>query len=65
MTTTTKTKPTHTAYVVTGKGEAARWHDVGAVWVHKDGSGFDLTIYEGISISGRVVCRERKAKPEA
>jgi hypothetical protein len=58
-------KPTHTAYVITGKGDKANWHEVGAVWIHKDGSGFDLTIYEGISVSGRIVCRERKPKPAA
>lgn len=40
-----KNKPTHTAYVVTGKGDKANWHEVGAVWLHKDGSGFDLTIF--------------------
>lgn len=58
------TKPTHTAYVVTGKGKKANWHEVGAVWVHKDGSGFDLVIHAGISVSGRIVCRERKVREE-
>jgi hypothetical protein len=60
MTTTTKQKPTHTAYIVTGQGDKANWHEIGAVWAHKDESGFDLTIVEGISVSGRIVCRERK-----
>jgi hypothetical protein len=59
------TKPTHSAFVVTGKGNKASWHEVGAVWVHKDGSGFDLVVYEGISVSGRIVCRERKARQES
>ncbi len=56
-------KPTHTAYVVTEPKEADRkpqWHEIGAVWPHKSGNGFDLVIPAGISVAGRIVCRERK-----
>jgi hypothetical protein len=56
-------KPTHTAYVVVdpkeGSDRKANWIAVGAVWPHSSG-GFDLVIPEGISLSGRIVCRERK-----
>ena len=58
------TKPTHTAYVVIdpkdGSDRKAQWIEVGAVWPHRNGQGFDLVIPEGISLSGRVVCRERR-----
>ena len=60
-------KPTHTAYIVTeGKGSRdrkAQWHEIGAVWPHKNGNGFDLVIPPGLSVSGRIVCTERKEKP--
>ena len=57
-------KPTHIAYVVIdpkeGSDRKAQWIEVGAVWPHRNGQGFDLVIPEGISLSGRVVCRERR-----
>lgn len=33
-------RPTHRAYFVTGEGEQRRWHELGPLWGHKDGSGF-------------------------
>ena len=60
-------KPTHIAYVVTepkeGSDRKAIWHEVGAVWPHKNGSGFDIVIPAGISVTGRIVCTERKEPP--
>jgi hypothetical protein len=57
-------KPTHTAYVVIdakeGSDKKAQWIEVGAIWSHSDGSGFDLVIPQGITLSGRIVCRKRK-----
>ena len=62
-------KPTHTAYTVIdakeGSEKKAQWIEVGAVWPHSDSGGFDLVIPTGISLSGRVVCRERKEQPAA
>ena len=62
-------KPTHTAYVVIEAKEGAdrksQWHEVGAIWAHKNGKGFDLVIPDGISVSGRIVCTERKEKQPA
>jgi hypothetical protein len=59
-------KPTHIAYIVTdpkeGSDKKAVWREVGAIWPHKNGNGFDLVIPEGLSISGRIVCTERKDK---
>ena len=63
-------KPTHKAYIVTkpkdgGEGKAI-WHEIGAVWPHKNGPGFDVVITEGLSVTGRIVCTERndKEKPK-
>jgi len=57
-------QPTHTAYVVIdpkeGSDKKAQWIEVGAIWPHGDASGFDLVIPEGLSLSGRIVCRKRK-----
>lgn len=61
-------KPSHRAFVVTpakeGTDQKSFWHDVGVVWPHKSGKGFDVVIHEGISVSGRIVCTEPK-KDEA
>jgi hypothetical protein len=59
-------QPTHKAYIVNeGKNGKSYWRDVGAVWPHKNGNGFDITIYEGLAVSGRIVCTEPKPKEEA
>ncbi len=63
------TKPTHTAYIVTepkeGTDRKAIWHEVGAVWPHKTGEGFDIVIPPGLSVTGRLVCTKRKASEPA
>jgi hypothetical protein len=58
------TKKPHRAYVVPAakEGKKAFWHEVGVLWPHKKGNGYDLVIHEGISVSGRVVCIEPKEK---
>lgn len=56
-------KPSHRAYVVTPAKEGSKkgfWHEVGVVWPHKSGSGFDVVIHDGISVTGRIVCTEPK-----
>jgi hypothetical protein len=59
-------KPSHIAYVVTkDAGREDFWRPVGAVFQHSKGNGFDLIIHERISVSGRIVCTERKDKPAA
>jgi hypothetical protein len=58
-------KPTHRAYVVSKAKDApdkSYWHDVGVVWPHKTGKGFDVVIHDGLSVSGRIVCTEPKEK---
>jgi hypothetical protein len=58
------TKPTHTAYIVTepkeGTDRKATWHEVGAVWAHRNGEGFDVVLPSGLSVTGRIVCTKRK-----
>jgi hypothetical protein len=62
------TKPTHTAYVVKdskeGSDKPGQWREVGDVWQHKNGKGFDLVIFDQLSVSGRITCVERKEKAE-
>jgi hypothetical protein len=52
-------KPSHIAYVVTepkeGTERKAQWHEVGAIWPHKNGTGFNLIIPSGVSVAGRIV----------
>lgn len=60
------TKPTHNAYVVSEPKEGDRkgiWHEVGAIWPHRNGEGFDVVIPAGLSVTGRIVCLKRK-EPE-
>ena len=61
-------KPTHIAYVVKeakpDSGKPDIWRRVGSVWPHKNGNGFDVVVYDQISVSGRIVCTERKDKAE-
>jgi len=57
--------PSHRAYVVSTpkkEGDKAIWTEIGVIWAHKSGNGFDLVVREGISISGRIVCTEPKEK---
>lgn len=62
------TKPSHRAYVVTqpkeGTDQKGFWREIGVVWPHKSGKGFDIVIHEGISVSGRIVCTEPKKNDE-
>lgn len=61
-------KPTHIAYVVNqGKakeGEEPKpyWREIGAVWPHTKGGGFDIVIYDQLAVSGRITCTVPKEK---
>lgn len=46
MTTTTSSRPTHRVFAVTRKDKAdkGKWHEIGALWPHKDGKGFNLKL---------------------
>ena len=55
-------KPSHIAYGVgetgTGRDKKAFWREVGSVWPHKNGAGFDLLIHNRLAVW--VVITERK-----
>ena len=61
-------KPSHIAYVVSqpeeGSDRKPVWREIGAIWPHKNGNGFDLVLADQLSVSGRIVCTERKEKAE-
>ncbi len=54
-------RPSHTAYMVDGEGDKATWTEIGALWAHEDGKGFNVSL-KAIPVSGRIVIRERKVK---
>ena len=63
-------KPTHRAYIVEenrDNPEKNYWHEVGAVWPHKEGPGFNVVIHRRISVTGTIVCvppKEREQEEE-
>ena len=62
-TTTTSKRPTHRVYAVTkGKGDKSYWNDIGAVWAHQDGKGFNVKL-DYLPLNGaEIVIREPKAE---
>jgi hypothetical protein len=62
-------KPTHRAYLVAEGDEdankKARWTEVGAVWPHGKGEGFDLVLPPGLAVTGRIVCMPVAEKADA
>lgn len=64
--------PSHIAYVVTGPpgggpDSRATWREVGILFPHRSGKGWDLLLHPQISVSGRIVITERREreKPES
>jgi hypothetical protein len=60
-------KPTHRAFIVkkfTDKDdkEKSRWTDIGGVWTHGDGKGFEVKL-EALPLDGRIVIRLDEPKP--
>ena len=52
------TAPTHRAYsVIRREGQDDYWLNLGLVFPHKDGSGFNL-ILQALPLDGKIVCRE-------
>jgi len=51
-------QPTHRAYsVIRREGQDDYWLNIGLVFQHKDGSGFNL-ILQAFPLDGKIVCRE-------
>jgi hypothetical protein len=42
--------------------EKSRWLEIGSVWPHSDGKGFDVRL-EAVPVDGRVAIRLIEAKP--
>lgn len=57
--------PTHRAYsVIRREGQDDYWLNVGLVFPHKDGSGFNI-ILQAFPLDGKIVCREIGEDEEA
>jgi hypothetical protein len=60
-------RPSHHLYVVQGEGDSAIWTEIGALWAHNDGQGFNLDL-RALPLTGekvRTVIRARKEKTKA
>jgi hypothetical protein len=42
--TTPSNKPSHRVYAVAKRGDTSDWTEIGAVWPHRDGKGFNLKL---------------------
>jgi hypothetical protein len=61
-----KKLPSHRVYHVHGSGENADWQELGAIWPHADGEGYDL-ILKVVPVggfNGRLTLRSIKPKKE-
>lgn len=57
----TTNRPTHRVYAVTRRAnDESRWDEIGAVWKHKDGKGFNLKLNYLPLNGGELVIREPK-----
>ena len=58
-------QPTHRAYsVIRREGQDDFWLNVGLVFPHKDGSGFNIML-QAFPLDGKIVCREIAAEDQA
>jgi hypothetical protein len=59
----TKARPTHRIYSVTKNGDdKANWQEIGGVWPHKDGKGFNLKFTARPLDDAKIVLRVAKAR---
>ena len=50
--------PTHRAYsVIRREGQDDYWLNIGLVFPHKDGNGFNIVL-QALPLDGKIVCRE-------
>lgn len=59
MTTNETRMPTHRAYTTQERAgrEKPAWKEIGAIWQHKDGHGFDIILF-ALPLDGRIIARE-------
>jgi hypothetical protein len=57
-------QPSHRAYsVIRREGQDDFWLNIGLVFPHKDGSGFNIML-QAFPLDGKIVCREISAEEE-
>lgn len=61
--TKTNNRPSHVVSIVEGEGDKSVWTEIGAMWPHKDGQGFQLNL-KAIPVSGRLTVRVWTEKPK-
>lgn len=66
MTTTNKpNRPSHTLYMVEGDKDDAVWTEIGALWAHAKGDGFNLSLKAlPMSRDARLVILPRREKKQ-
>ena len=58
-------QPTHRAYsVIRREGQDDFWLNLGLVFPHKDGGGFNIML-QALPLDGKIVCREITAEDNA
>lgn len=58
-------QPTHRAFsVIRREGQDDFWLNLGLVFPHKDGSGFNIML-QALPLDGKIVCREISAEDAA
>ena len=58
-------QPSHRAYsVIRREGQDDYWLNIGLVFPHKDGSGYNIML-QAFPLDGKIVCREITADDEA
>lgn len=58
-------QPTHRAYsVIRREGQDDFWLNLGLVFPHKDGGGFNIML-QALSLDGKIVCREITEEDQA
>ena len=60
---TTNNRPSHVVSIVEGEGDNTTWTEIGAMWPHKDGKGFNLSL-KAIPVTGRLTVRVWTEKPK-
>jgi len=58
-------RPSHTLYMVEGEKDDAVWTEIGALWAHQKGNGFNLSLKAlPMARDARLVILPRKAKEQ-
>ena len=58
-------RPSHYVYAVTKTGQRTNWREIGAVWPHADGEGFNLKL-DFLPLNGaEIVIRKPKVEGAA